>query len=226
MILENLKNKIVVSCQASENEYLHGAEIMEKMARSVVDEGACGIRCEGVADITAIQKIKDITVIGIIKNTSSSTDVIITADEESFDKIKDLNCDIIAMDCTNRVNTDGIKVYDFFKEKRKVYNGLIMADISTVEEAIMAEKLGADLISTTLAGYTKYTNKGVGPDLELVKSVSKAVSIPVIAEGRFFLEEHIKEAFVAGAHAIVIGGAITRPGEITRRYIDYLETII
>lgn len=130
--------------------------------------------------------------------------------------------DIIAIDGTKRERPDGRKLEDLIKEARLKYpNQIFMADISCVEEAIMAEKIGFDIVGTTLVGYTEYT-KGNDPIVELEK-VIKSVSIPVIGEGNLDTPTKAKKALDLGAFAVVVGGAITRPQQITKKFVIEME---
>ena len=99
-----------------------------------------------------------------------------------------------------------------------------MADISTYEEGVNAWKLGMDLVGTTMSGYTSYTPKTDGPDYELVRKLSETLDIPVIGEGRVHSPDQAVEMLEAGAYAVVVGGAITRPLEIAQRFIKAVES--
>ena len=99
-----------------------------------------------------------------------------------------------------------------------------MADISTYEEGVNAWKLGMDLVGTTMSGYTPYTPKTDGPDYELVKRLSETIDVPVIGEGRVHSPRQAVEMLEAGAFAVVVGGAITRPLEIAQRFIKAVES--
>ena len=130
--------------------------------------------------------------------------------------------DIIALDGTKRERPDGNTLENLMKEaKRKYPNQLFMADISSVEEAIEAERVGFDIVGTTLVGYTEYT-KGNDPLTELEK-VIKAVKVPVIGEGNIDTPIKAKKALEIGAYAVVVGGAITRPQQITKKFVTEME---
>ena len=100
---------------------------------------------------------------------------------------------------------------------------LVMADIATYEEGMNAAKAGADLVATTLSGYTDYTQFTEGPDFELIRRLANDSGAPVIAEGRFLTPEHLAEGFRMGAHAIVVGKAITNVTFITKRFVDAIQ---
>ncbi len=132
--------------------------------------------------------------------------------------------DVIALDCTNQKRGDGKSISEFITEVRRKYpDEILMADISTYEEGVNAWKLGVDIVGTTMSGYTPYSPKLDGPDYELVKKLSSTVDIPVIGEGRVHSPEQAVEMLNAGAFAVVVGGAITRPLEIAQRFIKAVE---
>lgn len=129
---------------------------------------------------------------------------------------------MIALDATERKRPNGESLKDLVDYIKS--NGvLVMADISTYEEAVKAEELGVDCVSTTLSGYTKYSTQGDGPDLELIKRLSKDLKIPVIGEGKINTPEELRQAFECGAYSCVVGGAITRPQLITKKFVKSIS---
>lgn len=219
-ILDQIKGKLIVSCQALEDEPLHSSYIMGRMAYAALVGGASGIRANTVSDIKEIKKTVNLPVIGIIKRVyDNCPNLYITPTMKEIDELMEEGVDIIALDGTKRERPDLKNIGDFVKEiKNKYPNQLLMADISSVEEAINAEKIGFDIVGTTLVGYTDYT-KGNIP-LEELKKVLAAVKIPVIAEGNMDTPEKAKKALDLGAFAVVVGGAITRPQQITKRFVE------
>lgn len=132
--------------------------------------------------------------------------------------------DIIALDCTDMKRGDGKTIPEFLAEIRAKYPDIVlMADISTFEEGIRAWKCGVDMVGTTMNGYTPHTTKTDGPNYELVRQLVEALPIPVIAEGRVHQPEQAKKMLELGAHAVVVGGAITRPLEIAQRFYKAIE---
>lgn len=223
-ILEQIKGGLIVSCQALPHEPLYDSYIMSKMAYAAMLGGAVGIRANTIVDILAIRKRVDLPIIGIIKQEYDGSDVYITPTMDEVDALVEIGCDIIATDATNRIRPNGKTFEDFFNEVRAKYpNQLFMADTSCFEEGQLAERLGFDLIGTTMAGYTPYTKGRSLPDLELIEKYSKELNVPIIAEGGIWSPEDLKNVYKAGAFSAVCGTAITRPMDITKRFVKALD---
>ena len=150
-VFEEIKHKLIVSCHALEDEPLYGSEIMAKMARAAEIGGASAIRANTIADIIAIKAQVNLPIIGIIKSDYPDSKVVITPTIKEIEALIDVGVDIIALDATDRVRPNGVSLRQLFVEVKKRYpDQLFMADISTIDEAKLAEELGFDLIATTL----------------------------------------------------------------------------
>ena len=172
----------------------------------------------------AIRERVDLPIIGIIKEEYPDSDVYITPTMKEVDALAEIGCDIIATDATNRTRPDGKLFEEFFKEVRAKYpDQLFMADTSCFEEGKLAAELGFDLIGTTMAGYTPYTKGRKLPDCELIERYSKELDKPIIAEGGIWCPDDLKAVYKAGAFSAVCGTAITRPMDITKRFVKALE---
>lgn len=223
-ILEQIKGGLIVSCQALKTEPLYDSYIMSKMAWAAYLGGAVGIRANTVVDILAIKEKVDLPVIGIIKEEYDDSDVYITPTMKEVDALVEIGCEIIATDATKRTRPNGVSFEEFFKEVRAKYpNQLFMADTSCFEEGKLAEELGFDLIGTTMSGYTPYTKGRTLPDLELINRYATELHTPVIAEGGIWVPEDLKNVYKNGAFGAVCGTAITRPMDITKRFVKALE---
>ena len=219
---EQVKGKLIVSCQALPDEPLHSSYIMGRMAYAAYVGGASGIRANTVADIKEIKNTVNLPIIGIIKHQYGNNEVYITPTMTEIDALVAEGVDVIAIDGTKRERPDGRTLEDLMKEVRAKYpEQMFMADISCAEEAVECERLGFDIVGTTLVGYTEYT-KGNDPLTELAKVVA-AVKIPVIGEGNLDTPAKAKKALEEGAYAVVVGGAITRPQQITRKFVTEME---
>lgn len=223
-VFAKLKGKLVVSCQALEEEPLHSSYIMGRMALAAALGGAAGIRANGVSDIKEIKKNVDLPIIGIIKSVHDKSDVFITPTMEDIDALHREGVEIIAIDATRRIRPDGKTISEVFPDIREKYKDQIfMADCSTFEEAEEAYRLGFDCIGTTLRGYTEYTKDEKIPDLELTEKLVKSFDIPIIAEGGIWTVEDLQNVYKLGAYTAVVGTAITRPMDITRRFVNAIE---
>ncbi len=221
-MLDRVKGNLIVSCQALEDEPLHSSFIMGRMAIAAKEGGAVAIRAQGVSDINEIKKVAKLPIIGIIKRVYNDSEIYITPTIKEVDELLETECEMIALDATKRKrpNNENIQdLVDAIHEKGK----LAMADVSTLEEGIEAEKIGFDCISTTLSGYTEYSKQSNKVDFELLEELIKTVKIPVICEGKINTPEELKKAFELGAYSAVVGGAITRPQQITKRFTDVLK---
>ena len=224
--IEKMRGGIIVSCQALPDEPLYGSDIMAKMAKAAEIGGAVGVRANTIEDIITIKKTTELPVIGIIKKEYMGFEPYITPTILEVSQLVSTNIDIIAVDATNRLRPGDLSPEKFLKLIKKSYNILVMADISTYEEGIAAAEYGADIISTTLSGYTSYSIQNDGPDFNLIRKLSRSVNIPVIAEGRIESPEQAGKCIIEGAFAVVVGGAITRPQLIIRRYADFLKEYV
>lgn len=223
-ILKKIKGGLIVSCQALSTEPLYDSYIMSKMAYAAMLGGAVGIRANTIVDIKAIKKEVDLPIIGIIKEEYDDSDVYISPTMKEIDALIEEGCDIIATDATKRLRPGGKTFEDFFTEVREKYpEQLFMADTSCFEEGELTARLGCDLIGTTMAGYTPYTKGRKLPDVELVKKYANELNKPIIAEGGIWVPQDLLNVYKAGAYSAVCGTAITRPMDITKRFVNALE---
>ncbi len=220
-VIARLRGGLIVSCQALPHEPLHGAEIMARMALAAWQGGAVGIRANTPADIRAIRARVPLPLIGLYK--AGDADVYITPTLEHARAVIEAGADIVALDATGRPRPDGRSLVQVITALHDDHHALVMADVSTVAEGVAAAQMGADLISTTLSGYTPYSPQQDGPDLALVAALAARVAVPVIAEGRISTPALARAALEAGAFAVVVGAAITRPQWITAQFAAALS---
>ncbi|QGM29702.1 putative N-acetylmannosamine-6-phosphate 2-epimerase [Bacillus sp. N3536] len=224
-ILHSIHHELIVSCQALTDEPLHSPYIMARMAYAAMMGGAKGIRANSIKDIKEIKKTVNLPIIGIIKNVYSKSDVFITPTQKEIDLLYREGVDIIAIDATNRLRPDGKVISEVFPAIRKQYSDqLFMADCSTYEEGKQAYELGFDCLGTTLSGYTEYTQGTELPDKVLIEKLVRDFPIPVIAEGGIWTPEELKGVFELGAYSAVVGTAITRPMNITKRFVEAMKS--
>lgn len=220
-----LPQGLIVSCQALENEPLHSSFIMSKMALAAYEGGAVGIRANSKEDIMAIKKEVNLPIIGIVKRDYANSDVFITATRKEVDELLESKCEVIALDATQQERPEESLQELVSYIRQQAPNIEIMADISTLEEAQYADKLGFDYIGTTLRGYTAYTKGHIlyEDNFKFLKDVISHVHAKVIAEGNVITPEMFKQVTDLNVHCTVVGGAITRPKEITKRFIQAIE---
>lgn len=221
--MEELRHKLIVSCQALPDEPLHSDFIMARMAVATKEGGASGIRANSVVDIAAIQKAVDLPIIGIIKRDYQDADVYITATMKEVDELMTVRPNIIAIDATTSTRPNGESLKEFFqKAKEKYPDQLWMADCSTIDEMLTADQLGFDFIGTTLVGYTKQSqgDKIESNDFEIIRKALSKLSHPLIAEGNIDTPDKVRRVLELGAYSVVVGSAITRPQLITKKFVE------
>lgn len=224
-IKNKIKNGLIVSCQALEDEPLYSSFIMSKMALAAVQGGAVGIRANTLIDIKAIKQEVSVPVIGICKSVYPDSEVFITPTRKEAFEIAGSGVEIMAMDATLRKRPQQDDLRETVTLLKKDFpNLLLMADIAEVRDVSYAEQIGFDLIGTTLYGYTEATkNHDISENnFSHLKDILHSTKLPVIAEGKINTPEKAKTVLELGCHAVVVGGAITRPVEITTRFVNQI----
>jgi len=227
-IFDQIKGGLIVSCQALEHEPLYTKEggVMPLMAKAAAQSGAVGIRANTVRDITQIKEVVDLPVIGIIKKDYEGTPMYITVTMTEVDALVECGVDILAVQGTSALRPDGKTSAEFIREiKEKYPEQLVMADIATLEEAMACAAAGADFVGTTMRGYTPET-KGIDDiDFDFIRQLAAECPAKLIAEGHIHYPEQARKALECGAFALVVGGAITRPAEITARFTAAIKGV-
>ncbi|MDD7114887.1 MAG: N-acetylmannosamine-6-phosphate 2-epimerase [Lachnospiraceae bacterium] len=224
--VEQLKGKLIVSCQALPHEPLHSSFIMGRMALAAKEGGACGIRANTREDIKEIQNNVDLPVIGIVKRDYEDSEIYITPTMKEVDELMEVKPEIIAMDATLAKRPGGLTLDEFFYQVKEKYpEQLFMADCSTVEEALHADELGFDFIGTTMVGYTPQSKhlKIEANDFEILREIVAKVKHRVIAEGNINTPEKARRVIELGAFSVVVGSIITRPQLITKNFAEALR---
>ena len=224
--IKALKGQLIVSCQALPQEPLHSSFIMGRMARAAKEGGAAGIRANTKEDIKEIQEVTGLPIIGIVKRDYSA--VYITPTMKEIEELMEVKPEIVAIDATGALRPGNVTLADFFHQiKEKYPEQKLMADCSTIEEALFADELGFDFIGTTMVGYTPQS-KGLKieeNDFEILRTILKKVKHPVIAEGNVNSPEKAKRVIELGSYAVVVGSSITRPQLITKGYAEAVNSV-
>lgn len=227
-IYKQLTGGLIVSCQALENEPLHSSFIMSRMARAAKEAGGIGIRANSIVDIQAIRDTVSLPVIGIIKKDYPDSAVFITPTLKEVRQVCATGCEIVALDGTTRVRPYKEELAEVIKQIREEFpEVLLMADTGSLGDVRFAESVGFDIIGTTLYGYTAET-AGLNiatDDFAHLKAVLALTKLPVIAEGKIDTPDKAKRVIELGCLCVVSGGAITRPQEITKRFVDAIESL-
>ena len=224
--VENLKGKLIVSCQALPDEPLHSSFIMGRMALAAKQGGAAGIRANTKEDIKEIRSQVDLPIIGIVKRDYDDSDIYITPTMKEIEELMEVKPEIIAMDATIATRPGGKNIDEFFKEVKEKYpEQLFMADCSTVDEALHADELGFDFIGTTMVGYTPHSmgDKIEANDFEILRKIVSNVKHKVIAEGNINTPQKARRVVELGAYSVVVGSIITRPQLITKSFVEEME---
>lgn len=223
-LTNSLKNGLIVSCQADKGDPFDDIESLVKFAKAAYMGGAVAIRSEGIIKTQAIIQNVNLPVIGLVKSLFADGTVRITGTEEQVANLIKIGANIIAIDGTLR-EREGLTGPAFIKKIKIKYNCLILADIATLKEGNACALAGADFISTTLNGYTPdtFSDNNGDPNFELIKDLFKNIDVPVFAEGRITSPKQAATMLEFGAHAVIVGTAITRPKNITESFIKALK---
>lgn len=229
---EFIKKGLVVSCQATPEEPMYGADIMARMAIASEMGGAVAVRVNTYPDLVAVRKAVKIPILGLIKQTYDGFFPYITPTMKEVDMVVDSGAEIVCIDATTYPRPEGNDLATFVKLIREKYPNIeILADVSTYDEGVYVDTLDVDYIATTLSGYTWDTidkdsnliQEFREPDFQLIEDLAKAVKKPIVAEGKFWDAENSIKAFELGAYAVTIGAGITRPQIITKKIVDEIN---
>ena len=215
-----LKNGLIVSCQPRPHSPLDRPDFVAAMAVTAERQGAVAVRIRGTPNIRAVRKALEVPIFGIEKINFPDSSVYITPTMESARRVYRAGAQIIALDGTLRPRPERQSLAEIVKAAKSELRVLIMADVATMEEGLQASRLGVDLISTTLYGYTEETRHCQGPAFGLTHDLVREVDIPVVLEGHVHEPDQVRKAFDAGAYAVVVGTAITDFEWLTRQFVE------
>lgn len=224
-VLESLRGGLVVSCQVQPEDPIYTDNMVVKMAEAASWAGAVGIRANTPEQIRQIKEAVHLPVIGLYKIWRENTDVYITPTLEAAKAVWEAGAEIIAMDCTDRMTLEGTKAWELLpKVKEAIPEAITFADVSNYEEAKRAAELGADIVAPTLCGYTAYTESRPCPDYRGFARMCRDLGedVYMMMEGHLNTPEDAMKCIYLGAHAVVVGSAITRPHLTAKRFVDLL----
>lgn len=221
LVFERLRGGLIVSCQAEGDDPFNVPSHLALFARAAQMGGAAGIRAGEADNIAAIRSAVSLPIIGITKGEYPDGSVLITPDFAAVEAVLSAGADVVAADGTDRARPNGACGPEFIRQYKRRFSAPILADISTLDEALQALEAGADAVATTLSGYTPHTAHQTHnePDWDLLDAVLKVTSAPVIVEGHVWTPDQARRAIDAGAFAVVVGTAITRPRIVTQAFL-------
>ncbi len=225
-LLDQLKGGLIVSCQVQPDDPIYTEDMATKMAQAAQWGGAAGIRANSPAQIAAIKAAVKLPMIGLYKIWHDDTDVFITPTLEAARAVWRAGAEIIALDCTDQITHEGRPAWELLPQlKREIPEAVLFADVSTLEEADRAVELGAEIVAPTLYGYTRATAHIEEPDWRGFAEMCRRYQDKacVMMEGHLYTPEDAMKCLYLGAHAVVVGSAITRPHLTTRRFVDLLS---
>lgn len=217
--LSLFKGRLIVSCQADPGDPMDDLDTITRMAKSVLQGGAAGLRADGRQAVKAFREITNIPIIGMVKAKDSNGEVYITPNFVAAQSVSAAGADIVALDCTHRRLSEAEPWPGMIQRIQAELGKPVLADIASIEDGIAAQEAGADAVATTLYGYTAETAGIRQVSWPLLQSLVENLKIPVIAEGHLQQPEDVRKALDLGAHAVLVGSAITRPATITARFV-------
>jgi len=220
--LKALRGGLIVSCQAPSTSPLHHPEVIAAMAETAINQAAVGVRIDSPAHIRAVRVRIEAPIIGLWKRTMPGSAVYITPQFHHAAAVAEAGADIIAIDATSRLRYGSDTVSGLIRRIHEELQRPVMADVDTLEAAIAAAKAGADMIGTTLAGYTDATRHLTPPDFTLLTNLVEQLSLPILCEGGVTSPEMARRAINLGAYAVVVGTAITGIDRLVQRYVARL----
>jgi len=218
-LVAQIRGRLIVSCQAPPRSPLHDPYVIARLALTAEQCGAAGVRIDTPLHIDAARALCRIPIIGLHKQAHPGSAVYITPTASAAIEVIDAGAAIVAVDATARRRPHGERLEDLVALIHD-HGRLVMADVATDVEGLAAAALGADFLATTLSGYTDDSAGQPGPDFALIERLVAATGVPVVCEGRVRTPLDVRQAFIAGAHAVVVGAAITAVDQFVRSFAD------
>jgi putative N-acetylmannosamine-6-phosphate epimerase/uncharacterized protein (DUF779 family) len=215
LLLALHSSPLIASVQADEGTPLSAPDVISRLAACSAGAGVKVFRLQGVANIQAVRSSGLAPTIGLIKKAYPGSPVYISPTSAEVAELIEAGCEIVALDGTPRIRPGGESLKDLVAQIQAA-GRLAMADCDTMDSVRHSLEAGADLIGTTLAGYTDESLPTAGPDLEFLRHAVSQSPRPVIAEGRYAERWQVEAALRIGAAAVVVGGALNDPIKQTK----------
>lgn len=215
-ILEKLRGGLIVSVQAWSGSAIDDPPIIAAMAAAAIANGACGVRVAGIENLRAVRARIEAPIIGLIKQTYAGFEPYITPTLAEVRAIITCGAQIVAFDSTARARPGGVTLAQIVDEIRGA-GAVAMADCATPGDALAAQAAGAQIVATTLCGYTPETKGCTLPALDLVRALAELPAF-VIAEGGIRAPVEVAATLASGADAVVVGTAITNIDWLVREF--------
>jgi N-acylglucosamine-6-phosphate 2-epimerase len=221
-LLDGLRGGLIVSVQAWPGSAIDDPYVIAAMARAAAENGAVAVRIQGVANIEAVRARLDLPIVGLIKREYAGYEPYITPTIEEVRAIVAAGADVVAFDATARPRPGGVTAAALVAAIAGA-GRVAMADCATVQDGVSACETGAEILATTLCGYTPGTQGSVLPALGLVRELA-AMGRFAICEGGVSHPDQVRAALDAGAGAVVVGTAITNIDSLVRRFAGSADT--
>lgn len=221
--IQRLQGELIVSCQAPVESPLHEPFIIAAIAKAALNRGAASVRIDTPPHVCAVRQQTTAPIIGLWKQQIPGYEVYITPQYAHAEAIAAAGADIIAIDATVRQRPGGETVASLIQHIHEKLGKPVMADVDTQDAAIAAVAAGADLVGTTLYGYTAATRHLAPPGFALLTQLVDSLNVPIICEGGLASPTMARQALDMGAYAVVVGTAITGIDYLVMQYVEELQ---
>lgn len=222
-LLEGLRGGLIVSVQAWRGSALDDPSVIAAMSRAAEESGAVAVRIEGLRNLAAVRSRVELPIVGLIKREYPGFEPYITPTLAEVREIVAAGAEIVAFDATSRLRPDGCSLQDIVAEIH-AHGRLALADCSTAKDGVASFECGADVLATTLCGYTPETKGRTLPALDLVREF-RALERYTVCEGGVRSPGDVRAALDAGADAVCVGSAITNVDWLVREFAGAADRI-
>jgi N-acylglucosamine-6-phosphate 2-epimerase len=221
--LAALRGGLIVSVQAWPGSAIDDPFVIAAMARAAQESGAVAVRIAGVENLHAVRARVALPIIGLIKREYPGFEPYITPTVAEIREIVATGAEMVAFDATPRPRPGGDDVAALIAAIH-AEGRLALADCATQADGIAAVAFGADLVATTLCGYTAESAGEALPALDCVRELAKLQRF-AICEGGVRSPAQVRAALEAGADAVVVGSAITNVDWLVREFAGAAQRV-